>query len=65
MGKNTWYVAKGKKARMLFRTRKNKVLELALGDKRLTATKTSTVRLLRAWDKRGKTKAKKKAKKKR
>ncbi len=64
VGKNTWYVAKGTKARMLFRTRKNRVLELALGDKRLTATKTSTVRLLRAWDKRGKTKAKKKAKKK-
>ena len=63
VGKNVWYVAKGKKARILFRARKSKVVELAIADKRLTANKTSTVRLLRAWDKRGKTKAK--AKKKR
>ena len=34
VGKNLWYVAKGKKARMLFRTRKSKVLELAWRDKR-------------------------------
>ena len=63
VGKNAWYVAKGKKARILIRTRKKKVLELALADKRLTATKTGTVRVLRAWDKRGKTKAKAKKKK--
>ncbi len=59
VGKNVWYVAKGRKARVLFRARKSKVLELALADKRLTASKKSTVRLLRAWDKRGKTKKKK------
>ncbi|HYI35353.1 MAG TPA: M14 family zinc carboxypeptidase [Thermoleophilaceae bacterium] len=66
VGKNVWYVAKGRKARMLFRARRSKVVELSLADKRLTATKRGTVRLLRAWDKRGKTKskAKKKAKKK-
>ena len=62
VGRNVWYVAKGKKARVLFRARKSKVLELALADKRLTATKKGTVRLLRAWDKRGKTKAKAKKK---
>ena len=64
VGKNVWYVAKGKKARILFRARKSKVQELALADKGLTATRTSTVRLLRAWDKRGKTKAKAKKKSK-
>lgn len=58
VGRNTWYVAKGKRARVLFRTRKNKVLEMGLADSRLTTSKTSTVRLLRAWDKRGKAKSK-------
>ena len=37
VGKNTWYVAKGKKARILFRARKSKVLELALADYSLTS----------------------------
>ncbi len=62
VGKNVWYVAKGKRARVLFRTRKNRVRELALADRGLTITKTRTVRLLRAWDKRGKTKSKSKKK---
>lgn len=55
IGRNTWYVAQGKRARILFRTRKGKVLEMGLADKRLTTTRGATVRLLRAWDKRGKT----------
>ena len=55
VGRNTWYVAKGRKARVLFRTRKGKVLEMGIADRRLTTTRAATVRLLRAWDKRGKT----------
>ncbi len=55
VGRNIWYVAKGKKARILFRTQKGKVRELGIADRRLTTTRAATVRLLRAWDKRGKT----------
>ena len=33
IGKNTWYYAKGSKSRVLFRTRKGKVLELGLGSR--------------------------------
>ncbi len=56
VGRNVWYVAGSKKARLLFRTRKGKVREMGIADRRLTATRSGTVRLLRAWDKRGKTK---------
>ncbi len=55
VGRNLWYVAKGRKVRLLFRTRKGKVLEMGIADKRLTTNRVATVRLLRAWDKRGKT----------
>lgn len=55
IGKNRWYYAKGSKSRLLFRTRKGKVIELGLGNKMLTANRPALVRFLRAWDKRGKT----------
>ena len=54
VGRNSWIVAPGKRARILYRTRRGKVLEMGIADKRLTTTGRGTVRLLRAWDKRGK-----------
>jgi hypothetical protein len=46
-------VARGRKARVLFRTRHGRVREMGLADRRLTATRRGAGRLLRAWDKRG------------
>jgi len=54
IGKNTWYYAKGSKARLLFRARKGKVLDVGLGSRSLTKSRKSVVRFLHAWDKRGK-----------
>src|SRR5680860_1002594 len=53
VGKNVWYTAGGRSSRLLFRTRGGEVRELGLGDKRLTATRRSTKRFLRAWERRG------------
>ena len=53
VGKYTWYYAKGKRSRLLFRTRKGKVESVGIANKRLTTTRRGTVRLLRAWHKRG------------
>jgi len=53
VGRNVWYTARGKRSRLLFRTRGGRVRELGLGNKRLTATSSGTVRFLRAWDRRG------------
>ena len=53
VGRNVWYTARGKRSRLLFRTRRGRVRELGLGNKRLTSTRRGTVRFLRAWDRRG------------
>lgn len=49
VGKNTWYLARRKKARLVFKTRRNRVVELGLADKRLTSTRAKSRRLLRAF----------------
>ena len=54
IGRNRWFYARGKSSMLLFRTRKGKVLEVGIAGKSLTKTSRGTVRLLRAWDKRGK-----------
>jgi hypothetical protein len=54
IGRNRWFYARGKSSMLLFRTRKGKVLEVGIASKTLTKTQRGTVRLLRAWDKRGK-----------
>jgi hypothetical protein len=63
IGQNRWYIAKGSKARVVFKTRRNRVIEVGLADKRLTRTKRIAKRTLASWE--IKPKAKKKAKKKR
>lgn len=54
IGKSTWYYAKGSKARLLFRARKGKVLDVGLGSRSLTRSRRGVVRFLHAWDKRRK-----------
>jgi hypothetical protein len=49
VGGNTWYLAAGSRARLLFKTRRGRVLEVGIGDKGLTRTRTASRRYLRAW----------------
>lgn len=49
VGRNVWYVARGKRARVVFRTNGGRVREIGLINKRLASTSRSTRRLLRAW----------------
>ena len=49
VGKNTWYLAQGKAARIVFKTRRRRVIEVGLADKRLTSTRAESRRFLRAF----------------
>ena len=49
VGKNVWYLARGKKARIVFKTRRSRVIEVGLADKRLTSTRAKSRRFLRAF----------------
>lgn len=49
VGRNLWYLAPGKSSRLLFKTRRGRVLELGIGDKRLTRGRRTTRRFLDAW----------------
>ena len=53
VGRIRWYTVPGRRSRLIFSTRKGKIREVGLASKRLTSTRRGTVRLLRAWDKRG------------
>jgi len=53
VGRSVWFMMRGKRSRLLFRTQKGKVREVGLADKALTSTKLGTQRFLRAWDRRG------------
>jgi hypothetical protein len=50
IGKNVWWLVKGKKARIVFKTRGSKVLEIGLADARLTRTNRAAKRTLRTWE---------------
>jgi hypothetical protein len=49
IGRNTWYLASGRGARLAFKTRGGRVLELGIADERLTRSRRSVKSLLRAW----------------
>jgi Zinc carboxypeptidase len=49
IGKNRWYVARGKKARLVFRVRRGRVRELGLGAKGFTGRAKKTKRFLRGF----------------
>lgn len=48
-GANIWYVARGRRSRLVFKTRAGKVREIGLADKRLTAGKRGFKRLLQSY----------------
>jgi hypothetical protein len=49
IGKNTWYVAPSRRARLIYRVRGAHVLAVGIADKRLTATPSGRRRVLTAW----------------
>jgi hypothetical protein len=49
VGRNAWYVAPGKRARLVLKTRRGRVREIGLASKRLTRSRPATRGLLRAW----------------
>jgi hypothetical protein len=53
IGKNRWYVAAGSRSRLVFSTRRGRIREMGIASKSLSRTRTASVRLLRAWDRRG------------
>jgi hypothetical protein len=53
IGSNLWYLAPGPGARLLFRTRGGKVLEVGIAHAGLTRTPAQVRTFLRAWDLRG------------
>jgi hypothetical protein len=49
VGKNVWYLVRGKRSRILFKTRRGKVREVGIADRRLTRSRRSARRFLRAF----------------
>jgi Tol biopolymer transport system component len=49
IGRNLWYVARGKRSLLVFKTRRGRVLEVGIADRRLGATGAAVRRLLHAW----------------
>jgi hypothetical protein len=49
VGGNVWYLARGRHARLLFKTRHGRVLEVGIGDGRLTRSRRGAKRYLGAW----------------
>ena len=49
VGRNVWYLARGRSSTLAFKTRGGRVLEIGLADRRLTGTTRGSNRLLRAW----------------
>jgi hypothetical protein len=49
VGQNTWFSARRAKARFLFKARGGRVVEVGIGDRRLTAGKGALKRFVRAW----------------
>jgi len=50
VGRNTWYLVRSRKARFVFKTRRGRVGELGLANLKLTSSRKSGARLLRAYD---------------
>ena len=49
VGRNVWYLAPGRRARLVFKVRNGRVRELGIADKRLTRTRRGARRFLRTW----------------
>jgi hypothetical protein len=49
VGANVWVLRRGSRATVLFKVRRNRVLEVGLGDRRLTRGRAAAIRFLRAF----------------
>ncbi len=49
VGRNSWYLVRGARARIVFKTRGHTVREVGLADRRLTSTRRGALRLLRGF----------------
>jgi hypothetical protein len=49
VGRNVWYVARGRSARLVFKTRGRRVLDVGIADRRLTRGQRASRRFLRSW----------------
>ena len=49
VGRNVWYLARSRRARLLFKVRGGRVRELGLGSKALTSTRAGSRRFLAGW----------------
>jgi Tol biopolymer transport system component len=49
VGRNVWYLAAGRSARVVFKTRGRRVLDVGIADRRLTTGGGAQTRFLRAW----------------
>ena len=49
IGRNVWFVAPGKRSQLVFKTRRGRVLELGIADRRLTRSRPEVRSLLHAW----------------
>jgi len=49
VGRNAWYLVRGRRARMVFKVRAGRVREVGLADLRLTSTQLKARRFLRAF----------------
>jgi hypothetical protein len=49
IGRNTWFLARAGKGRPVFKTRRGRVLELGIADRRLTRSRAAVRSLLHAW----------------
>ena len=50
VGRNVWFVARGKSATLVYKTRGRRVLEAGIADRRLTAGAAASRRFLRSWE---------------
>ena len=49
VGRNVWYLTRGRRARLLFKVRGGRVREVGIASKRLTRRARATRRFLRWW----------------
>ena len=48
--RNTWYVARGRRSELVFRTRGRRVIAVGIADRRLIHGRRATKRFLRSWE---------------
>jgi hypothetical protein len=52
VGRNTWYVARGRRSELVFRTRRGRVIAVGIADRRLMHGRRAAKRFLRSWERR-------------